>query len=66
LAFMESLELTSPLDVWQITLTSGEVVDVAAHGASEEAGYLVFKALMKGRPHFEMTVAAFPESAVAG
>jgi hypothetical protein len=34
---MESLELTSPLDIWQVTLISGEVVDIAAHGVSEEA-----------------------------
>jgi hypothetical protein len=57
-------ELTSPLDHWYVQLASGEIVDVAAHGAKERDDFLVFVALVKGTPNREVAIAAFPATAV--
>jgi hypothetical protein len=57
-------ELTSDLDEWRVTLTSGDVVVLRAHGVHETEGYLVFVALMKGSPHYEYEVARVPVGAV--
>lgn len=64
-ASAESHALTSPLDRWEVELTSGETVVVWAHGASERDDRLVFVALMTGKPHFEVEVATLPKSIVA-
>lgn len=58
-------ELTSPLDLWRVSLRSGHVVEIAAHAASDHEGWLTFYALAKGTPNFEIAVAAFPTRAVA-
>lgn len=60
-----TLELEMPLDLWRVWLESGHTVEIAAHGASEAEGWIVFKALVKGAPSREITVAAFPTLAVA-
>lgn len=54
-----------PLDLWKVWLESGHTVEIAAHGASEREGWITFKALVKGPPNREITVAAFPTLAVA-
>jgi hypothetical protein len=59
-----NLELALDLDCWIVTLTSGEVVSLRAHAVADEAGFLVFVALMKGSPPFEYELARFPSSAV--
>ena len=60
------LELTAELGQWELTLVSGVVVSVRAHGYSVEGGDLVFVALMEGTPCFEMEIARFPASCVEG
>jgi hypothetical protein len=44
-------ELTADLDEWRVTLTTGDVLVLHAHGVQEIEGYLVFLALMKGTPN---------------
>jgi len=46
-------ELTMDLDIWEVTLKSGDVLTLRAHGVKVEAGYWVFVALMRGEPHYE-------------
>ena len=59
-------ELAMPLDLWRVWLESGHTVEVAAHGASEAQGWIVFKALVEGTlSRREIVVAAFPTQAVA-
>lgn len=58
------LELTDELLQWEVTLVSGDVVLVAAHGYGEDADEYTFSALMVGTPHFEMHLARFPRAAV--
>jgi hypothetical protein len=58
-------ELATPLDLWRVWLESGHTVEIAAHGASEAAGWITYKALVKGTPPREIVVAAFPTVAVA-
>jgi hypothetical protein len=58
-------ELTADLDEWRVTLTSGEVVVLHAHGVQETDDYLVFLALMKGSPNYEYEVAKVPRGVVA-
>ena len=57
--------LTSGLDEWRVTLTTGDVLSVHAHGVKEAEGYLVFVALMKGSPNYEYEVARLPVGVVA-
>jgi hypothetical protein len=59
-------ELTSDLDEWKVTLTSGEAVTLRAHGVKDEGEALVFVALMKGSPPFEYELARLPSAAVEG
>jgi hypothetical protein len=58
-------EFAMPLDLWKVWLESGHTVEIAAHGASEREGWITFKALITGAPNYEITVAAFPTTAVA-
>jgi hypothetical protein len=58
-------ELAMPLHLWKVWLESGHTVEIAAHGASESEGWITFKALVKGTPNREITLAAFPTLAVA-
>jgi hypothetical protein len=59
------LALTDPLDPWELTLRSGEVLTIQAHGVKEEDGTYVFVALMHGDPHFELELARIPMALVA-
>ena len=61
----DKLVLTDPLDRWDLTLTSGEAVTVWAHGVAERDADLVFVALMRGDPHFEVELLRIPRSIVA-
>ena len=58
------LELTAELGQWELTLVSGDVVSVRAHGYSVEGDDFVFVALMEGTPCFEVEIARFPASCV--
>jgi hypothetical protein len=58
-------ELTSDLDEWRVTLTTGDVVVFHAHSVQETEGYLVFLALMRGSPNYEYEVARVPAGVVA-
>jgi hypothetical protein len=58
-------KLVSHLDLWRIFLESGEVVEVAAHAASEREGWISFFVLVEGNPNREVAVASFPTGAVA-
>ncbi|MCL2419252.1 MAG: hypothetical protein FWD04_08165 [Conexibacteraceae bacterium] len=61
----ERITLTEPLEDWCVTLTSGDVVRVWAHGYSRENGDYVFSFLAAVRPHSFIEVARFPKTAVA-
>jgi hypothetical protein len=58
-------ELTADLDEWRVTLTTGEVLVMRAHGVAEADGYFVFVALMRGSPHYEYELARIPANVVA-
>lgn len=58
-------ELTSDLDPWKVTLNTGEVLRVHAHGFSEREGSYVFVALMDGSPPYEYELLRLPLTAVA-
>lgn len=58
-------ELTSDLDPWKVTLNTGEVVHVHAHGFGEREGYYVFVALVEGSPAYEYELLRLPVTAVA-
>ncbi len=60
-----ALELTSRLDRWDATLKDGTSLTIWAHAVSEDADNYVFKALMRGDPHFEIDVARIPTTVVA-
>jgi hypothetical protein len=42
-------ELSSSVDRWQVTLKTGDVLEVRAHAVKESEGFYVFVALMEGR-----------------
>jgi hypothetical protein len=56
--------LTGALGEWNVVLTTGDTIRLAAHGYSRDAGDYVFSALMEGRPHFEVTLCRIPQSLV--
>ena len=57
-------ELSSELDHWEVTLTSGEIVHLRAHGVKEDTDTWVFVALVQGSPAREYEIVCFPRSAV--
>jgi hypothetical protein len=59
------LELIGDLGEWEVTLKSGDVIRLWAHGYSDEDGTLRLSALMEGEPCFEVDVAAIPAALVA-
>lgn len=59
------LELTDELPQWKVTLLSGDIVTVAAHGWGRVDELYTFSALMVGKPHFEVPLVIFPQAAVA-
>jgi hypothetical protein len=46
-------ELTSDLDLWEVTLETGEVVRILAHGCKADGGLHRCVALMRGEPDDE-------------
>ena len=57
---MDAPRLTSALTRWCVTLRSGRSLDIGAHAAAEQDGYLVFTALAHGTPNFEIVLAVVP------
>ena len=58
-------ELVLDLNEWLVTLTNGSVIQIMAHGYSEEGNEFVFNALMSGKPHYEVHLARTPSAIVA-
>ena len=58
------LELTLDLADWEVTLTDGSVIHLLAHAYSQEDGYIVFSALMRGAPNYEVHLARIPQQLV--
>ena len=56
--------LTSDLGSWIVTLATGEVVEVRAHGVKEDGEDLVFVALMEGSPSSEYELVRLPSRGV--
>jgi hypothetical protein len=61
-----SRRLTADLDSWTVTLTTGDIVELRAHGVKEDGDDLVFVALMEGSPPFEYELLRLPSRAVVG
>jgi hypothetical protein len=59
------LELASEPGTWQVTLRDGSVLDVTAHGYSDEKGSFVFSLLMEGQPCFEVDILRIPSELVS-
>lgn len=57
-------ELVHELGSWEVTLRSGDVLEIAAHGYSEDDNVYTFSALMEGAPPFEVEVARVPRELV--
>jgi hypothetical protein len=58
-------ELSTNLDPWEVTLTTGDALIVRAHGVRELEDFYVFVALMKGSPAYEYELLRIPVTAVA-
>lgn len=58
------LEIVAELSEWRIDLTTGDRLLVTATAFSKVEGFYCFKNLMKGSPHYEMTVAQIPDALV--
>jgi hypothetical protein len=50
------MTLTGEPGVWQVTLLDGHILDVVAHGYSQEKQLYVFSLLMEGSPPYELDV----------
>ena len=57
--------LTSDLDYWEVTLKTGGVLTIRAHGVKESGERLIFVALMEGEPAYEYEIANVPTAAVS-
>ncbi|HUP32332.1 MAG TPA: hypothetical protein VM184_04810 [Gaiellaceae bacterium] len=58
-------ELPTDLDLWTLTLVTGDEITVRAHAYSERDGSYIFVALMAGVPAYEYEIARIPAIAVA-
>ena len=58
------MRLASEPGEWRVTLTSGETIQLLAHGYSMEEDEYVFSLLMDGKPPFEVQAARLPRSIV--
>jgi hypothetical protein len=56
--------LASEPGQWEITLVTGEVIWLLAHGFAEDDEHYVFSLLMDGEPPFEVDSARLPASIV--
>jgi hypothetical protein len=61
---LEHLVLINDLNRWDVTLRTGEVLTVWAHGVSERDGDHVFVAFMEGTPVFEREICKIPNAVV--
>jgi len=59
------LELVLGLDEWQLTLVDGTLLQVWAVGYHRAGGKIVFSALVKGVPNYEIAILAIDEVVVA-
>jgi len=57
-------QLTVDLDHWEITLQTGEVVNVRAHAFGAKGQDLVFVAVMEGDPPYEYEILRLPSAIV--
>jgi hypothetical protein len=58
-------ELTLDLDLWEVTLNTGGIVRLRAHGYTEQDGFYILVALMRGTPNYEYELARFPVASVS-
>lgn len=56
--------LSMDLDPWEITLRTGEVLKVRAHGYTKDGGEYVFEALVEGAPRKRIELLRLPQSLV--
>lgn len=54
------IEVVAELSAWDVLLTSGDHIWIAATSYSHSQDAYRFHILMKGQPHFEMEVARIP------
>jgi hypothetical protein len=59
------LQLVHEPGTWQVTLHTGEVLQVAAHAYGEVDDSYQFVLLMEGKPPFETEVLRVPRKAVS-
>jgi hypothetical protein len=59
------VQLDDPLAAWEVVLTSGGTLHLAAHGFSQEQDDYVFAALAAGKPPYEVELARIPKALVA-
>jgi hypothetical protein len=57
--------LSSDLNCWQVKLTTGNLLEVRAHGVKELDDCYVFVALMEGSPAYEYELLRVPAVVVA-
>jgi hypothetical protein len=62
---LSATQLSMPLDLWEVSLRDGNIMQIYAHAYSETDGHYVFKALMEGVPRKEMPLVKIPAEAVA-
>lgn len=63
-SFPPDMRLASEPGQWQVTLSSGELIQLLAHGFSIEEDQYVFSLLIEGTPAFEVDVMRIPVSIV--
>jgi len=59
------LELADEPGNWQVALYDGNILNVTAHGYSEESGSYIFSLLLKGQPCFEIDILRIPSGLVS-
>lgn len=52
------------LDPWEITVRTGEVLQVRTHGYTKDGDEYVFEALLKGAPRKRIELLRLPQSLV--
>jgi hypothetical protein len=58
------LRLAAPPDKWEVTLHTGDKLQVMAHAYSVEGPDHVFSLLMEGAPRFEVPVLRVPSEII--
>ena len=57
-------ELLLDLNEWLVTLENGSVIQIMAHGYSEEGDEFVFSALASAKPNYEIHLVRIPSTIV--